>query len=67
MNRIASISLRKFLIALCIFILPLLYIGCGGSNQAISEDEMVTDTGTNQGDSTTVQGNENRASDVGSI
>lgn len=43
MNR--STYVRPFLVLLSIFAFSLLYVGCGGSEEAMAEDEMVTDIG----------------------
>ncbi len=43
MNR--STYARPFLVFLSMFAFSLLYVGCGGSEEAMAEDEMVTDIG----------------------
>jgi TolA-binding protein len=43
MNR--STQFRPFLVYLIMISFSLLYVGCGGSDEAMSEDEMVTDIG----------------------
>ncbi|MEW6061334.1 MAG: tetratricopeptide repeat protein [Bacteroidota bacterium] len=46
MNRLAS--LRFMMIAFTMVTFSLLYVGCGGSEEAMAEDEMVTDTGVTE-------------------
>lgn len=40
-----TVSLRSFLVLAAIAVFSLSYVGCGSSEEAMSEDEMVTDTG----------------------
>lgn len=43
MNRI--VTLRSLFVCLSLLFFSLMYVGCGGSEEAMAEDEMVTDTG----------------------
>lgn len=53
MNRFTTF--RSLFIAMLMMLFSLLYIGCGGSEEAMSEDEMVTDTGENVEETPTEQ------------
>lgn len=64
MNRIVSTSLRTLLTALCLFTFSLLYVGCGGSDEAMVEDEMVTDTGVTEEQPTEEQPAEEQPKEV---
>lgn len=46
MNR--SAAQRSFLILITLVSFSFLYVGCGGSEEAMAEDEMVTDTGVTE-------------------
>ncbi len=46
MNRF--VTYRSMFIVLAMFVISIFYVGCGGSEEAVSEDEMVTDTGAAQ-------------------